>query len=106
MSFLIHLDAFDFFRWVLSIIATIYATVITLQSLWSWVVWLSGDEKYVTMLRRYVVVQGLRVRFKTFWGDMVICVLLSIAFLIIWRAHVIIYDIGAKLSINVPAARK
>src|SRR6478672_11075560 len=29
-----HLDAFDFFRWVVSIIATIYATVVTLQSLW------------------------------------------------------------------------
>lgn len=100
---MMHLDAFDFFRWVLSIIATIYATVITLQSLWGWYTWLSGSDKYMTMLRRYVLVHGLRLRFKTFWGDVLICLLLCIAFLILWRAHVIIYDIGAKLS-HVPAA--
>jgi len=100
-----HLDAFDFFRWVLSIIATIYATVITLQSLWGWFTWLSGSDKYVTMLRRYVIVHGLRLRFSTFWGDVLICLLLCVAFLILWRAHVVIYDIGAKLS-HVPVARR
>lgn len=100
-----HLDAFDFFRWVLSIIATIYATVITLQSLYGWYTWLAGSDKYVTMLRRYLVVHGLRLRFKTFWGDVLICVLLSVTFLILWRAHVIIYDIGADLS-HAPVARR
>ena len=104
ISFLIHLDAFDFFRWVLSIIATIYATVITLQSLWGWGVWLSGDEKYVTMLRRYIVIHGLRLRFKTFWGDVLISLLLCVAFLIIWRAHVVIYDIGAKINTHAAVA--
>ena len=92
-----HYDAFDFFRWVLSIIATIYATVVTLQSLWGWYVWLSGSDKYITVLRRYVIVHGLRLRFTTFWGDALVCLLLCIAFVILWRAHVIIYDIGAKL---------
>jgi hypothetical protein len=100
-----HLDAFDFFRWFLSIIATIYATVITLQSLYGWYIWLAGSDKYMTMLRRYLVVHGLRLRFKTFWGDVLICGLLCITFLILWRAHVIIYDIGAKLS-HVPVARR
>jgi hypothetical protein len=100
-----HLDAFDFFRWVLSIIATIYATVITLQSLYGWYTWLAGSDKYMTMLRRYLVVHGLRLRFKTFWGDVLICGLLCVTFLILWRAHVIIYDIGAKLS-HVPLARR
>lgn len=98
-----HLDAFDFFRWVLATIATIYATIITLQSLWGWYVWLSGSDKYVSMLRRYVMVHGLRLRFKTFWGDVIICLLLCVAFLITWRAHVSIYDLGARLR-NVPAA--
>lgn len=92
-----HLDAFDFFRWLLAIIATVYATVVTAQSLWGWYVWLSGGDKYMTMLRRYVVVHGLRLRFKTFWGDVLICLLLCVVFLILWRAHVIIYDLGAKL---------
>ena len=100
-----HLDAFDFFRWFLSIVATIYATVITLQSLWGWYTWLAGSDKYITMLRRYVIVHGLRLRFKTFWGDVLICLLLCVAFLILWRAHVIIYDIGAKLT-HVPVASR
>lgn len=100
-----HLDAFDFFRWVLSIIATIYATVVTLQSLWGWYVWLQGSDKYMTMLRRYVLVHGLRLRFKSFWGDVLICVLLCVAFLLLWRAHVIIYDVGARLR-NVPIAHQ
>ena len=100
-----HLDAFDFFRWVMSIIATIYATVITLQSLWGWYTWLAGSDKYMTMLRRYVIVHGLRLRFKTFWGDVLICLLLCVAFLILWRAHVIIYDVGAKVSHGPVASR-
>ena len=91
-------DLFDLFRWVLATIATVYATVVTVQSLWGWYVFLAGDDKYMTMLRRYLVVHGLRLRFKTFWGDVIICLLLCVAFLILWRAHVIIYDIGAKLS--------
>lgn len=98
-----HLDFFDFFRWVLGTIVTIYATVITIQSLWGWVTWLSGSDKYMTMLRRYLIIHGLRLRFKTFWGDAIICLLLCVAFVIIWRAHVIIYDLGARLS-NVPVA--
>ena len=92
------MDLFDFFRWVLAIIVTVYATVVTAQSVWGWYVWLAGPDKYTAILRRYVIVQGLRLRFKAFWGDVVISVLLGVAFLLLWRAHVIIYDIGAKLS--------
>ena len=54
-----HLDAFDFFRWVVSIIATIYATLVTLQSLWGWYVFLSGSDKYITIVRRYLVLHSL-----------------------------------------------
>ena len=86
------LDAFDFFRWVVSIIATIYATVVTLQSLWGWYVWLSGSDKYVSMLRRYLVVHSLRLRFKTFWGDVLICLLLCVAFFIIWHAQILLNE--------------
>lgn len=93
-----HLDFFDLFRWVLGTIVTIYATIVTLQSLWGWYVWLSGSDKYMTIVRRYVIVHGLRLRFKTFWGDVIICILLCVAFLILWRAHIVIYDVGAKLS--------
>ena len=79
------LDFFRFFRNALATIATVYATVITVQSLWGWYVTLAASDKYTTMLRRYLLVQGLRLRFKTFWGDAIICAL--IAFIMIWRAQ-------------------
>ena len=90
-------DLFDFFRWWLGLIATIYATAITLQSLWGWYVWLAGEDKYVSLLRRYLIVHGLRLRFKTFWGDVIICGLLCVVFGLIWRAHNVIYGIGEVL---------
>lgn len=93
-----NLDFFDLFRWSLGTIVTIYATIITLQSLWGWYVWLSGDDKYMTMLRRYLIIHSLRLRFATFWGDVLVSLLLCIAFVVLWRGHVIIYDVGEKLS--------
>lgn len=95
-------DLFDFFRIALAVVVTIYATVITLQSLWSWYVWLAGSDRYVSLVRRYIVVHGLRLRFRTFWGDVIICVLLCVVLLLLWYAHhIVIYDIGEKLR-NVP----
>src|SRR3954469_974821 len=91
-------DFFNFWRYLLAWIATIYATVITLQSLWGWYVWLTGGDKYISMLRQYVLVHGLRLRFKTFWGDVIICALLCVAFLIMWHTHGVINDLGHKLS--------
>src|SRR5215510_3416273 len=91
------IDLFDFFRLWLGWIVTIYATIITVQSLYGWYVWLAGSDKYMTMLRRYVIVQGLRLRFRAFWGDVIICVLLCLAFLILWRAHHIMYDLRARV---------
>jgi hypothetical protein len=93
-----NVDFFNFWRWLLAIVGTVYATVITLQSLWGWYVWLSGGDKYITIVRQYVVVQGLRLRFKTFWGDVLICILLCVAFMIMWRAHHVIDDLGARLN--------
>lgn len=86
------IDFFEFFRYFLGTVVTIYATVVTLQSLWGWYVWLAGGDKYISLVRRYVIVQGLRLRFKTFWGDVIISLLLCIAFLIMWRLHVLIYQ--------------
>ena len=39
------------------------------------------------------MLHGLRLRFKTFWGDVIICGLLCVAFFILWHAHGIIYDL-------------
>src|SRR3954465_1878638 len=91
------IDFFNFWRWLLAIIGSVYATVITLQSLWGWYVWLTGGDKYISLVRQYVIVHGLRLRFKTFWGDVLICILLTVAFLIMWHAHHVIDDLGARM---------
>jgi hypothetical protein len=81
------IDFFQMFRYTLGTIATVYATVVLLQSMWTWYVWLAGTDKYIALVRRYVIVQGLRLRFKAFWGDVVISVLLCIVFYLLWLAH-------------------
>lgn len=92
------IDFFNFWRWLLFIVGTIYFLVITAQSLYGWYMWLAGSDKYISIVRQYMIVQGLRLRFKTFWGDVLICLLLCVAFLMIGRAHVIINDLGVRLS--------
>jgi hypothetical protein len=98
LELLRNLDLFDTFRWMLSVVVTIYATIVTAQSLWGWYVWLTGGDRYISLLRRYVIVHGLRLRFTTFWGDVIICLLLCAVFLILWRAHLMIYDLGTRLD--------
>lgn len=93
-------DLFHFFRLVLGTIVTIYVTILTVQFLWSWYVWLSGQDKYVSMLRRYLVLHGLRLRFKTFWGDVLICILLLVVFGVIWHAHDVIDDMAEAMGIR------
>jgi len=82
-----NLDPFQFFRLSVAWVATIYAIVVTLQSLWGWVAYLSGQDKYMTLVRRYLVIHALRLRFKAFWGDVIICILLCVVFLLLWRLH-------------------
>jgi hypothetical protein len=86
-------DFFNFWRWMLSIIGGVYATVITLQSLYGWYVYLAGSDRFISLARRYIIVHGLRLRFTSFWGDVIICVLLTIAFFILWHAHGILFHI-------------
>jgi hypothetical protein len=81
------IDFFNFFRYMLAVIVTVYATTVTLQSLYGWIVYLNSPDKYMTLIRRYVIVQGLRLRFRSFWGDVLVCLLLSVACLLLWRAH-------------------
>ncbi|HEX4053195.1 MAG TPA: hypothetical protein VHX86_02925 [Tepidisphaeraceae bacterium] len=82
-----HVDFFDFFRWVLGTVVTIYATVVTAQSLYGWYVYLGGQERYVSLMRRYIMLQGLRLRIKTFGGDTLICILLTVVWILLIRAH-------------------
>ena len=92
-----ELDFFNFFRWTLGTIGTVYVTVLTLQALREWLLFLAGSDRYIGLLRRYLLVHGLRLRFKTFWGDVLICLLLCVIFGIVWHCHTVIHQIGATL---------
>ena len=92
-----QIDFFNFFRYLLGTVVTVYATVVTIQSGREWWLALRGGDRYVSMLRRYLVVHGLRLRFRAFWGDVLICLLLCVVFVLIWRAHTVIYQIGETL---------
>ena len=46
---------------------------------------------------QYLLVQGLRLRFKTFWGDAIICALLFVAFVTIWRAQATMDEVERSL---------
>jgi hypothetical protein len=92
------IDFFNFWRWLLFIVGSVYFCVITVQSLYGWYVWLAGGDKYIGLVRQYLIVQSLRLRFKTFWGDVLICVLLCVSFLIIGHAHVVIKDLSVRLA--------
>lgn len=92
-----EVDFFHFFRKGVGWVATIYATVVTLQSLYGWWVYLAAGDRYTGMMRRYLLVQAVRLRVRRFAGDLAVCGLLCVAFLIIWRAHYTIYDIETAL---------
>ena len=79
------MDPFHAFRYALATVVTVYATVVTLQVAWEWAVWLAGRDRYTGLVRRYVIVHGLRLRFAAFWGDVLVCALLGVAFLLAWR---------------------
>ena len=98
-------DLLKFFRFWLGWAVTIYVTILTVQWLWGWVVWLRGQDRYIGMLRRYLLVHGLRLRFKTFWGDLIICILLTVAFFLLWHAQNLMHDIELALQRDEGVAR-
>ena len=81
-------DLFTIFRWLAFVFVTIYVTITTLQFLWSWYTFLRQRDRYIGLLRNYLILHGLRIRVKSFAGDVVVSALLCVAFLLMWRAHV------------------
>jgi hypothetical protein len=87
------IDLFQFFRYGVGWIATIYATVVTVQSLYGWYIYLAATDRYTGLMRRYLLVQAVRLRIMSFGGDLLVCLLLCVLFLIIWRAHYPMWEI-------------
>ena len=93
VRFLLDPDLLRLFSNLLAGLLWVYFAVVTIQSLWWWVAWLAGKDKYTSILRRYLVVHGLRLRLRSFVGDIVICILLCVAFFLIWTAQWKMYQI-------------
>jgi hypothetical protein len=92
------MDFFDFFRWSLGTIVAIYATLVTLQWAAGWYKWLAQPHRHTTLLRRYLIVSGLRLKVTTFWGDVLVCFLLCVVFAILWHAHGTVADITRAIA--------
>jgi hypothetical protein len=86
------IDFFHLFRRGVGWIATVYATVVLVQSLYGWYVYLNARDRYTGMMRRYILLQALRLRFRAFWGDVLVCALLCVAFVLIWEAHYALWN--------------
>lgn len=86
MSFA-HRDLFELWRLVLGILCTIYATVVTVQSLWHWGVYLSGGDRSTTLMRRYVIIQLLRLKPGRFTWELVQIGFWLVVLMVILRVH-------------------
>jgi hypothetical protein len=101
---LLNKDLFDLYRFLLAWVVTIYCVVTTAQWGWGWYVWLSSSDRYIVMMRRYMLLQILRMKFREFWGELLICSLLGVAFWLMWDAQVIMGQID-KLRESANVAR-
>jgi len=81
------LDFFNFFRYLLCTVVTIYVVLVTLQSALGWYKWLSEPTAYNPLLRSYLAV-----------ADLLICLLLGVAFVLICDAHGTIAQIADDLE--------
>ena len=95
-----HVDFFYFFRYALTTVVAIYATIVTLQWVYGWYVYLGGEGKYYSMARRYLMLHGLRIRIKTFGGDVLVCILLTVVMILLLRAHQLVARINPGYQIN------
>ena len=91
-------DLFAIFRWLGFVFVTIYVSITTFQSLYGWYRFLWQRDRYIDLLRSYVIVHGLRLRVKSFGGDALVCVLLCVAFLLMWRVHIRLNQLNVALQ--------
>src|SRR5262245_156273 len=82
------LDLFEFWRFILTVACFIYAAVLTVQSIWNWLVYLSGPQRATTLLRRYVIIQLLRLRLRPFAGELLQIGVWSVVLAQLVRLHI------------------
>ena len=92
------MDLFDFFRFILCVVITIYCLLVTGQSLVGWYQWLNQPGQQIQIIRRYVVISLLRLRIVDFWADAVVTLLLLVSFLMLWHAHSLVSQVAGTLA--------
>ncbi len=80
-------DTFELYRLMLGTVCTIYALAVTGRSLWEWIVYLSQPDRNTKMLRQYVIVQFLRLRWKRFAREIGLIGLYLVALAGVLYAH-------------------
>jgi hypothetical protein len=81
------LDLFAFYRWLLAIVCTIYTFVRLGQTVHNWIGYLWAPHPRSGTLRRYALVQLLRIRLSRFTLDLVQLVALTAAFFALLWLH-------------------
>ncbi len=85
------IDLFHLFRWMLVVVCTVYATLQLVSSLWGWHEYLSPSKRETAVLRRYVLLQLLRLRVHRFlWELLQIVTLLGALAYLVWLHHTLI----------------
>ena len=84
---LLERDLFEIWRWVLAIACAVYAVVITIRWLWSWIVYLGEPERERTMMRRYITLHLLRMRGGRFRAELFRIVAYSVAIFVVYWLH-------------------
>ncbi len=84
-----ELDFFDTFRWLLAIICTVYAVIVTWNWLWGYLQWFQSSRE-MQRVGNYAVVLLLRTRIRRFGFELLqIAALTALFFYIVYLHHMI-----------------
>ena len=80
------LDLFETFRWLLAVVCTVYAVVVTARSLVGWWEYFRSSRE-TAILGRYTLVLLLRTRLRRFAGELVQIAVLTAFLVLLLYAH-------------------
>lgn len=84
---LIDRDLFEIWRWTLAVACSIYAIVVTLRWLGSWLTYLGEPIREREMMRRYVLLHVLRLRGSRFRSELLRIVAYGVAIVVVYWLH-------------------
>lgn len=80
-------DLFESWRLILGTVCTLYAVVVTVRSLWGWLVYFSGRDRTTILLRNYAIASLLRLRLSRFTGEFLQIGFWFIVLIVLLRFH-------------------